>query len=67
MEQLHAQYDDLQSRIDDMHNIIQNSIAEETNIWLQNTQQDTSEQPNPSLQVLVERLEECCRDLDIVL
>jgi hypothetical protein len=67
MERLHSQYDDLNSRIDDMKNIIQDNIDRENNIWLENAEQNVSGEPSVELSVHLARLEECCRDLDTVL
>lgn len=67
MEALHAKYDDLSSRINDLRQAIQNNIEVDNTIWNENAESNTADQPSYDVMAYVQRLAEACNELDIVL
>lgn len=67
MDMLHAKYDDLSSRINDLRQAIQNSIESENTVWNENAETITANEPSFSAMAYAQRLAEACNELDIVL
>lgn len=66
-QKIHAQFDDLQSRINTIHQTIQNSISAENNVWIENAEQFIQGEPSTETTVLAQNLSIACKELDAVL
>jgi len=67
MDMLHAKYDDISSRINDLKQAIQNSINFENIVWNENAETLITDEPSYDTQVYVQQLNDACNELDIVL
>jgi hypothetical protein len=67
MDMLHAKYDDISSRTNDLKQVIQNSINFENIVWNENAETLITDEPSYDTQVYVQQLNDACNELDIVL